>query len=54
MATSGRPLPSEVRVEVIRLLQLRLSQRKVARECRVSLTTVRKLKKQHQQQHIDV
>ena len=46
MATSGRPLPYEIRAEVLRLLRLSFSQRSIARECGVSLTTVRKLVKE--------
>ena len=49
MATSGRPVPREIREEIFRLLQLKVSRRKVARHCGVSATTVQKLAKERLQ-----
>jgi DNA invertase Pin-like site-specific DNA recombinase len=50
MATSGRPLPHEIRREILRLLQDRISLRNVARRYGVCVATVHKLKKKGQEE----
>ena len=45
MAISGRPLPGDIRKEIVRLLRFGMSMRKIARHCGVCVATVDKLKK---------
>lgn len=48
MATSGRPLPIDVRNSIVRLLRERISLRKIARHCGVCVATVYKVKRRYE------